>query len=436
MGGAEVISPRIATLRGNVENGHVEALQDFWSEISRDGAPLVEAIEGDEQHVLVTFLWRMTEDIRNVVVIGGPAGWGDFAKNQLTRLRDTDLWFKTYRARPDMRTTYRLSPNDSLLNREDVEDDQAWEQRAATFQPDPLNPRRYVFPRNEKDPASKDFVTSMLELPGAPPQPWVARRPGIPTGTVREHRVRSEILGNERDVWVYLPPGYGSTEEPYALVLIFDGDAYTTVVPTPTILDNLLADGRIPPLVAVLPGDPDQETRTRELPAYPPFAEFVANELIPWARANYHLTTDPSKSVVAGSSFGGLAAAYTGLTYPELFGNVLSQSGSYWWKPDFQNVDSEEEFSWHARQFATRPRLPLRFFLEVGLLETWRPPREDHPGQIISNRHLRDVLEAKGYSVHYSEFCGGHDYLCWRGSLADGLIALIGMEHINERGHD
>jgi len=39
---------------------------------------------------------------------------------------------------------------------------------------------------------------------------------------------------------------------------------------------------------------------------------------------------------------------------------------------------------------------------------------------------LRDVLLAKGYEVHYDEFYGGHDFLSWRGSLADGLIALMG----------
>jgi enterochelin esterase family protein len=42
------------------------------------------------------------------------------------------------------------------------------------------------------------------------------------------------------------------------------------------------------------------------------------------------------------------------------------------------------------------------------------------------NRRLRDVLKAKGYAVHYQEFNGNHNYLNWRGSFADGLIALLG----------
>jgi enterochelin esterase-like enzyme len=42
------------------------------------------------------------------------------------------------------------------------------------------------------------------------------------------------------------------------------------------------------------------------------------------------------------------------------------------------------------------------------------------------SRHMLDVLLAKGYEVHYQENVGGHDYLSWRGGLADGLIALVG----------
>ncbi len=64
------------------------------------------------------------------------------------------------------------------------------------------------------------------------------------------------------------------------------------------------------------------------------------------------------------------------------------------------------------------PRLSLRFYMDAGTDEI------DLTGLgrdiLASSRHMRDVLLAKGYEVHYQEFIGGHDYLSWRGTLADG----------------
>ena len=42
------------------------------------------------------------------------------------------------------------------------------------------------------------------------------------------------------------------------------------------------------------------------------------------------------------------------------------------------------------------------------------------------NRQIRDVPLAKGYEVHYQQFVGGHNYVSWRGTFADGLLALVG----------
>jgi enterochelin esterase-like enzyme len=67
---------------------------------------------------------------------------------------------------------------------------------------------------------------------------------------------------------------------------------------------------------------------------------YARKELLPWVRQKYQVTKDPTKTVIAGSSYGGLAATCAGMWYPEYFGNILSQSASYWWKPD---GDSEYE---------------------------------------------------------------------------------------------
>jgi enterochelin esterase family protein len=207
-----------------------------------------------------------------------------------------------------------------------------------------------------------------------------------------------------------------SSGQPYGLLILFDGWEYTHWIPTPTILDNLVAKGRIPPLVAVMIDTPN---RGRELPCYPPFVDFLTQELLPWVRQRYRVTSDPTQTISGGCSYGGLAAAFAGLRRPDVFGNILSQSGSFWWSPE---GDSEPE--WLIRQFIRVDKLPLNFYLDVGLLET-APSRLNGPSQLVVNRHLRDVLQAKGYPLHYAEFNGRHEYLSWQGTLADGLLALI-----------
>lgn len=70
------------------------------------------------------------------------------------------------------------------------------------------------------------------------------------------------------------------------------------------------------------------------------------------------------------------------------------------------------------------PKLPLKFYMDAGSFEV---DLNGGGGAILEpSLHMRDVLLAKGYEVHYQENVGGHDYLSWRGSLSDGLIALVG----------
>lgn len=400
-------------MRKDIASGAHQAVESFWDEIHTKGAPLIEPIENNDKELLVTFLWRAKSETRNVFVMWFPFAAAKPGDYQMTRLAGTDVWYRTLSVRRGARFAYQLSPNDPL-----VFDSRSNAQRSATVQADPLNPHRWF----DGPGASKFEYSSMVELPDAKPQPYIHKRDGVPTGNVEKKHIKSALLKNERDLSVYTPPGYRRDGTPYHLLVVFDEGAYLTRVPTPVILDNLLAEKKIPPMVAVLIANPSQDTRTRELPPNPDFADFLNNELVPWIRANYHVTTDPHQVVVAGSSFGGIASVYVGFRHPETFGNILCQSGSFWWSAPKPEPYAEPNYL--AKEFVKSPKLPLRFYMDAGAFEV---DMDGGVGAILEpSRAMRDVLLAKGYEVHYQEFIGGHDYLSWRGTLADGLLALVG----------
>jgi len=174
------------------------------------------------------------------------------------------------------------------------------------------------------------------------------------------------------------------------------------------------------------------------------FVDAVASELMPWVRARYQVSADPRKILIGGLSAGGAAATYAALLYPDVFGNVIAQSGAFTYSPE-QLLDLQQrtpasdatdrhvqeevedrgnvEGEWLAKQVIALPLRPVRFYLDAGLFES---SLSGAVGVLDATRHFRDVLLAKGYEVHYQMFVGGHDYLSWRGTVADGLIALAG----------
>jgi enterochelin esterase family protein len=289
-----------------------------------------------------------------------------------------------------------------------------------------MKQRKALAPRMDPDPWNprKHLMSSLVELPSAPAQPWAQREGGVPEGKIIKTSIRSEILGEERKLGVYLPSGFDPAGGPYPYVVVFDGEDIKSWIPVPTILDNLIAKGKVPPMLAVLVDS--QGTRMRDLGMSPRFAEFLAKELAPWLRREHRASADPAKATLSGASLGGLASAYAAFHHPDVFGNALSQSGSFWFTPGAFEVEARHQLEAGAmmREYRDAPRRPVRLWMEVGLFEG--------AGQILGasllaqNRHMRDVLIAKGYDVSYREFAGGHDVACWRGSFADGLIHLAG----------
>jgi len=403
------ISNRIAALKRRWEAGNRAALDEFWQQAARAGTPLIEPAAGSPRNVVVTFVWRGDATARNVALLAPLEKEFGLPRSALQRLLDTDVWYRCWKMKDDFRFSYRFLPNPQS-------DETESEHNPPTLaRLDPLN-RHTIDMRFLEDSATPDKY-SIASMPNAPTDFWAMEQANVPAGEARAYAIKSAVLGGERKIWVYTPPGYNQKlPQGYPLLVLFDGLAYQSIIPTPTILGNLIHAGRVPPTLAVMVHNP-RESRVPDLLGNPGFADFVSGELIPWIRQNWNVTRDPQKSTVGGYSLGGSEAALIAMLHPELFGNVLSQSGSFQ-SGNGRDVKSE----YLASQYRARAKLALRFFIEAGSLE-------DNSKQGLSllaaNRRFVEILKGKGYPVRYEEVDGTHDPAVWRDTLALALMALM-----------
>lgn len=388
---SSIPSPRLQRLQSDIQNLGIDALRIFWEEIKRQGTPIIEP--GNEGYSLVTFLWRDDGFARNVAVI---QDWGadGIREHHMTRLPNSDVWFLTRAMRSDTRTTYQLSPSSSQDPSE-----------PAPYQLDPLNPKTFAAYLSE---TGNDILFSLLELPNAPTLPWQHTRP-VKAGTLELHTP----FVDQRRLWVYMPPVRGTSLLP--VLIVFDGRLYKDQLRLPEMLDYLIDRGQIPPLAALMI---DNQER-KELLCQPEFADYMAKKVIPWLCISHPITQDSHKTIILGSSFGGLAAAFLAFKHPYIFGTVLSQTGWFRWHPE-----EDLEHHWLARQLAAVPKLPIRFWLQVGNLEVAQM-LDGGPSQLAANQHFRDTLQTKDYFVSYQEYSGGHDASSLEFPLAQAIIEIL-----------
>jgi len=418
-------SPRLEVLRSQLEGkddaGDIAA---FWAEVGKAGTPLIEPAAGDPAQMLVTFLWRGPAD-RDRIDLGvfGVFNHAPWTRGDLfVRVPDSDVWYRTYKMSSEMRAPYMLIGADGAANgarrqRTWPSIDAQGHERDFDLFVDPLNPRTledvyFGGPTHE----------SYFEGPKAPRETYLSATPQPLQGRLVELKVKSDILGNERKVVVYVPAPRFTRGRPPALLVMFDGLSYITPGRTPEMLDRMIAAGAIVPTVAVMVDFISQDLRQKELAPNDRFPRFIAEELAPMIRAEFGVSKNPRLAVIAGASRGGLAASYIAFEHPEIFGNVIGQSSALWWGPTPQDIGTD----WLARQYEGRKRLAVRFYLETGTLEADDDMRRP-------SRRLRDVLAAKGNQVTYREFVGGHNFYSWRASLPQALTTLLPGP--NARGH-
>jgi enterochelin esterase-like enzyme len=427
------VSRRLARFEEDARVAPGEATEQLRAELTAAAGPLVEPLEDSAAgDVLVTFVW-IGSDGPVALRAQLPDHPGAYS-HSMDRVEGTDVWHLSSVLSRDLRVTYRFVIRDHLvdldflrnLNREEaiqLEIEIIPRCFADAQNPDRLPPLQGP----DEELASPANWTSVLTLPDAPPDPGLYT-PGRAAGELTTQAFHSTVFDNQRAVTVYTPPT-ASSEEP-ALLVMLDGEWWLRVGQLPLALDNLHAENLIPRTVAVFVHNATYTSRMVEMACEPRLPTMLADELLPVVRAEHGFAAAPERTIVGGASYGGLASAYAAFRRPDVFGAVLSCSGSYWWglsndpsEPFRYGCDGESE--WLTRQFAAAERKPVRFWLDVGILE--RGPLSQAPGieQLTANRHLRTVLQAKGYEVTYFEARGGHDFATWKLTAPAGLQALL-----------
>jgi enterochelin esterase-like enzyme len=415
-----VESASIARLEANMRAG-LTSPPAFWSEIARVGTPLVEPVQGDAEACDVTFVLR-AEPGRGAWTLCEGISPPASARFRLSNVPGSDVWHVSVRMPRDSRVTYGFSPD---VNPGGPGFD--WEAHFARRRPDPYNRLTVAYPdQGILSPWGR--TVSLLDLDGAEPRDATSRdspRRHVPDqappsrGALKRREIHSPALGRQVPVYVYVPPGYGSDGQQLGprrpLAVLFDGWELVEIGHIAAVFDELIDAGRVPPFVAVMP-DP-REHRAEDLYFSDPHYRFVTGELIDWAREQFHVSREPSRTVIGGASLGGLTALSCAFRRPDLFGNAISLIGAV-------GAGQDSEPDWLANRFTESPKLPLRIHLEAGLLDN-----DDFPGglpaMLDANRRLRRVLQSRGYDLEYGEFPGGHDWVWLPDGIARGLAWLL-----------
>lgn len=243
--------------------------------------------------------------------------------------------------------------------------------------------------------------------------PWTEANAESRTGSIEMHRVESRALKDTRDVQVYVPARFRRNRR-YPLLIVHDGSDYLKFASLQVVLDNLIHALEIPQMIVAMTQSPD---RLREYAGDDRHAEFLARELLPYLNDAFPLNDERQSRGIMGASFGGVASLHAAWRYPDLFGCLLLQSGSY----AFSDIGRHQRgpvFDPVVRfmnELREQPGQPAeRIYMSCGIYESL----------IYENRSLVPRLQAQGIDVRFEEVRDAHNWENWRDRLRNGLSWL------------
>ncbi len=303
------------------------------------------------------------------------------------------------------------------------------EQGVWTATTDPLQPEIYGYsfeadgmhlldPYNTEIKPNLLGLSNLVHVLGSSPLPWEPA--DIPHGVVHHHFYRSKIVGDNRDFYVYTPPGYNpNASRRYPVLYLLHGysdsaNGWTAVGKANLILDSLIDANKAKPMIVVMPlgyGAPEIVQRTPTFGApfrnaelrernFNNFRDALIDEVFPAVERMYKVDSNRNARAIAGLSMGGAESLLTGLNRLDKFS----------WVGAFSSGGLAEDFA------AAFPKLDSSANAQLHLL--WIAcGTDDH--LITANRNLIAWLKSKDVQLTQIETPGMHTWMVWRGDLVN-----------------
>ena len=254
---------------------------------------------------------------------------------------------------------------------------------------------------------------SEVWMPTYSPPKEIEYRNDIRHGAVDTFVIKSKLLNRTHLVFVYTPWGYKQSKQLYPTMYVTDGGEYISLALMLNVLDNLIANKLIQPIVAIFidPRTDIRDSQTSKRMVDYTMSDTFVNFLITEVRAKfikqYRLDARPERTGIMGASLGGLIATYAAYTRPEVFGLCAAQS------PAYQMRDRAM-----IQMISAGPKKPIRFYIDTGTILD----AQDNA------RKMKAVLQEEGYPLRYAEYPEAHNWGNWRARIDDILTYFWGVE--------
>jgi len=243
---------------------------------------------------------------------------------------------------------------------------------------------------------------------------WTLPDPEARQGSLHSLQLHSKSFNENREIQVYLPATFRKNRR-YPLLIVHDGLDYLRYAELKVVLDNLIHSLAIPSMVVAMTQSPD---RLKEYAGDDQHAAFLAEDLLPFMTNNFPLRDEARARGILGASFGGVAALHAAWKYPNLYGNLLLQSGSFAFSDLGRHKRSEvfDPVVKFMNSFREHPDWPAsKIYMSCGVYESL----------IYENRSLVPRLQAQGIEVRFEEARDAHNWENWRDRLSSGLSWLF-----------